>query len=379
MTLTACDQQPSSNNASGTATNESTDILVGEYGSTSGPTATFGQTTHNGLLIAVKERNDAGGIKGRKIKLISYDNQGKSDETKNAVQRLINSDKVVAVIGEVASGQSLVAAPIAQNAGIPMISPSSTNPAVTQVGNMIFRVCFIDPDQGYGAAKFAFDHLKARKAAILFDQKQAYSTGLRDNFRQAFTKMGGTITTEQAYTGGNPDFSAQLATIKESASDVVFIPGYYTDVGNIARQARQRADIQIPLLGGDGWESPKLGELGGESMNNCYYSNHYAPEDPRPESVAFVKAYKEAYNEDANALGALGYDSGKLLFDAMDRAASLSGADLAKAIAETKNFPGVTGSITINAQRNASKPMVIIEMKDGKPVYVTTINPPGAD
>ncbi len=349
-------------------------IKVGAYLSLTGAQATFGQTTKAGIELAVKQKNAAGGVKGRPIEVVIYDNQGKTQETGTVVTRLITRDKVTAILGEVASTQSLAAAPICQAKGIPMISPSSTNPRVTQVGDMIFRVCYIDPDQGYAIAKFAHDNLKLMRGAILFDQKQAYSTGLAQNIKQAFTAMGGTITTEQAYAGGSADFSAQLANIKESNPQIIFVPGYYNEVGSIAKQAREKG-ITVPLIGGDGWESPKLAELGGDAVNGCYYSNHYAPEDQRPESVKFVAAYKAAYNEEPGALAALGYDAALVLFDAMERSPSLDGKDLAKAIAATKNFPGATGATTINEHRNATKPMVIIEMKAGKPVYLATINP----
>jgi branched-chain amino acid transport system substrate-binding protein len=256
-----------------------------------------------------------------------------------------------------------------------MISPSSTNPRVTQIGDMIFRVCFIDPDQGYAMAKFAYDNLKARKAAIMVDQKQAYSTGLGENVREWFTKFGGKIVSQQQYAGGSADFSAQLNNIKPTEPDVVFLTGYYNEVGSIIRQAR-RAGLNAPFIGGDGWESPELGNLGGDAINGNYYTNHYAPEDTRPESVKFVTEYKQQFNELPGGLTALGYDSAMLLFDAIERANSLDGKAIAKAISETKNFPGVTGSITIDKDRNAKKPLVVIEMQKGQPVYKATIDPP---
>lgn len=354
---------------------ESQTIKVGAYLSLTGEQATFGKTTENGIRLAVKQQNEKGGVLGKPIELIVYDNQGKTQETGTVVTRLVTSDRAVAVLGEVASTQSLAAAPICQEYGVPMISPSSTNPKVTQVGDMIFRVCFIDPDQGYAGAKFAIDHLKAKKAAILFDQKQAYSSGLAENFRDWFIKLGGQVTTEQAYTGGSADFSAQLTNIRDTQPDVVYIPGYYNEVGTIAKQARDRG-ITVPLLGGDGWESPKLTEIGGAAIEGCYYSNHYAPEDDRPESQAYVKAYREAYGEETGALAALGYDAAMLLFDAIGRAGTTSGKELASAIAQTKGFKGVTGVITIDEHRNASKPIVVVQIKNGEDVFVTSIDPP---
>ncbi len=370
-----CGVLPGCDGGSASSSAESGTILVGAYLSLTGPEATFGTTSRDGMKLAETHRNAAGGVMGKQVSIKVLDNQSKTAETGTVVTRLINSDHVVAVLGEVASAQSLAAAPICQQAGVPMISPSSTNPQVTQIGDMIFRVCFIDPEQGYAMAKFAYDDKGCRNIAVLFDQKQAYSVGLKETFEQAFIKLGGQITTTQSYSGGDTDFSAQLTSIRETKPDAVFIPGYYTEVGSIANQAR-RLGITVPLMGGDGWESPKLAEIGGAAIEGCYYSNHYAPEDDRPESKYFVEAYQKEYNTMPGALAALGYDSAMLLFDAMERAQSLDGRALADAIAATKGFKGVTGTITINEKRNADKSMVIIEMKGGEPVYVTTIDPP---
>lgn len=385
LAIFACEQKKpststqSSDNDGGANTSESSSpIKVGAYLSMTGAQATFGKTTEAGIKLAVQQKNAAGGIMGRQVQLIVYDNQGKTQETGTVVTRLITNDKVVAVLGEVASTQSLAAAPICQSNGVPMISPSSTNPKVTQVGDMIFRVCFIDPDQGYAGARFAVDTLKAGKAAILYDQKQAYSTGLATNFKEWFVKLGGQIATEQAYAGGSTDFAAQINTIKQAAPDVIYVPGYYTDVGTIAKQMRERG-VTAPLLGGDGWESPELAKIGGQAIEGAYFSNHYDPRDQRPESIEFVRMYKEAYGEDPGALAALGYDSAVILFDAIERAdGSTKGKDLAAALAATKGFKGVTGTITMDANRNASKPMVIVQVKDGAYQFVSTINPPTA-
>jgi branched-chain amino acid transport system substrate-binding protein len=292
-----------------------------------------------------------------------------------AVTRLINQDKVVAVLGEVASSLSIAGGRVAQQYGVPMISPSSTNPQVTQIGDMIFRVCFIDPYQGYVGAKFARENLKAQKVAILYDQAQAYSKGLKDDFSKSFTQLGGSIATEQAYTGGDQDFSAQLTSIRATRPDVIYVPGYYTDVGNIALQAR-KLGIKAPLLGGDGWDSAKLGEIGGAAIEGSYYSNHYSPEEQRPAVQEFVKKYQARFGAVPDGLAALGYDAAKILFDAMQRAPSLGGKDLARAIAETRNFQAVTGVISIDDKRNARKQAVIVQMKGGKPSYVATVPPP---
>lgn len=372
--LAGCDKKPAGGASAG-GDDSKQPIKVGVYLSLTGPTATFGQTTEAGIKLAVKQKNAAGGVKGRPLELKVYDNQGKTQETGTVVTRLVTADKVVAVIGEVASTQSLAAAPICQQYGIPMISPSSTNPQVTEIGDMIFRVCIIDPEQGYAGAKFAVDHLKAKTAALLIDQKQAYSTGLGENFKESFIKMGGKIVSEQAYASGAADFSAQLTSIKGANPDVIYVPGYYTEAGSVAKQAR-RLGISAPLLGGDGWESSKLAEIGGAEIDGSFYTNHYDPADTSPNSRKFVADYKKEYGQPPAALTALGYDSILVLADALERAPTTSGKELAKALSQTKNVPGATGSITIDAKRNAKKPLVIIEMKKGVPTYLMSIDPP---
>ena len=349
-------------------------VAIGHYGSMSGSEATFGQSTARGIRLAVKEVNAAGGIKGKLVELKSYDDRGSSQEAGTAVTRLITSDKVVAILGENASSLSLAGGRIAQQYGVPMISPSSTNPAVTQLGDKIFRVCFLDPFQGWVEARFAREFLKAPTAAILSDQAQAYSKGLAEYFKAAYTGMGGSITTEQAYTGGDQDFSAQVTSIRETNPGVVLVPGYYTDAGNIAIQAR-KLGLTAPLLGGDGWESPQLAAIGKDAVEGSYYSCHYAVQESRPDVRKFVAEFESAYGEKPDSLGALGYDAAQLLFDAMRRAPSWDGATLAKAIAETKDFAGITGRITIDPERNAKKSAVVVQMKSGVPVAVTTIEP----
>jgi branched-chain amino acid transport system substrate-binding protein len=352
------------------------EILVGHYGSMTGPEATFGQSTDNGIRLAVEELNAAGGINGRQVKLITYDDKGDVKEAGSAVTRLVSRDNVVAVLGEVASGLSLAGAPVCQENQVPMISPSSTNPRVTKVGVMIFRVCFIDPFQGYVCAKFARDPmgLNATKAAILYDQAAPYSVGLAQEFDKAFTALGGTVTTQQTYSAGDSDFTAQLTTIRGTEPDVVFVPGYYTDVGNIALQ-KDKLGIKAPMLGGDGWDSVQLTEIAGKTIEGSCFSNHYSRDDPAPRVQNFVTKYKERFGSAPDGLAALGYDAAMLLFDAMQRAESLEGAQLAKAISDTRDFAGVTGTISINADRDAVKPAVILRMVDGKPTYVTTIEP----
>jgi branched-chain amino acid transport system substrate-binding protein len=352
-------------------------ILIGHYGSLTGSEATFGQSTSNGIRLAIKEFNAAGGLNGRKVELKEYDTRGDAGEAKLAVERLVKQDKVSAVIGEVASRLSLAGGPVAQEAGVPMITPSSTNPKVTAIGDYVFRVCFIDPFQGFAGAKFAREDLKAETAAVLVDQAQAYAVGLAQEFAKNFEGKGGKIVTEQTYTSGAQDFTAQLTSIRSSKADVIYIPGYYTDVGNIALQAR-KLGITAPLLGGDGWDSSELANIAGDAIEGSYYTNHYAPDQPDARIKAFIEAYRTDFGgQTPDGLAALGYDAAKLLFDAMKRGKSIKGPDLRDAIAATKAFPGVTGEITINAQRDATKSAVVVEMAGDppKPTYVTTIKP----
>jgi branched-chain amino acid transport system substrate-binding protein len=353
---------------------ESNEIVIGEFGSLTGTTATFGISTRNGIDMAIDEINKAGGLLGKQVRVIVEDDQGKPEEAQTVVTKLITSDKVIAVLGEVASSRTLAAAPVAQENGIPMISPSSTNPKVTEIGDYIFRVCFIDPFQGFVMAKFASNTLKIKKAAILRDIKNDYSVGLANVFIENFKMMGGTIVADESYSEGDTDFSAQLTSLKAKNPEAIFVPGYYTEVGLVARQAK-KLGLNVPLLGGDGWDSPKLTEIGGVDINGSYFSNHYSVEDPNPAIQKFVADYKARFNEVPDALAGLGYDSAKVLFDAIQRANSVEPAKIRDAIAATKDYPGMTGQITIDAQRNAVKPAVVLQVKDGKLQYVETINP----
>lgn len=354
--------------------NDTGPIRVGYYGDLSGRTSNFGQSTKNGVMMAADEINKAGGINGRKIEILSEDDEGRPEKAATVATKLIDQDKVVALLGEVASGNSLAAAPKAQAAHVPMISPSSTNPAVTRVGDYIFRVCFIDPFQGEVMAKFAANTLHAKKAAIMEDFNSPYSRGLTEFFESSFTKLGGQVITKQSYTQGDRDYKGQLTSIRSAGPDVIYVPGYYGEVGVIAKQAKQLGITQ-PLLGGDGWDAPQLFQLGGDALNGDYISNHYSVEDPSPAIQKFVGDYKARYSIVPDALAALGYDAMRVLGDALKRAGTTNGPKLRDAIAATKDFPGVTGVITINAERNAVKPAVVLKLQDGKYVYQETIKP----
>jgi branched-chain amino acid transport system substrate-binding protein len=353
------------------------EILVGEFASITGQTATFGQSSHAGTTLAIDEINSSGGVLGKKIKLVSEDDQSKAEDATAAVQKLINRDRVVALLGEVASSRSRAGGPIAQQAKVPMISPASTNEEVTKIGDYIFRICFIDPFQGEAMASFAMKTLHAKRAAILQDTKQDYSIGLATSFRETIRKNGGDIVSEQAYSSGDKDFRAALTSIRASNPEVIFIPGYYGEVSLIVRQARELG-ITCPLVGGDGWDSPELTKGAEKDFNNTYFSNHFSTEDPDPAVQGFIKKYKAKYNNaDPDAMAALGYDAANILADAIKRAGGTDSKKLRDAIAATKDFAGVTGSITIDKDRNASKPLTILQIVEGKYHFAQRISAAG--
>lgn len=350
------------------------EILIGEYSAMTGTTATFGQSTHRGLMMAVDEINAAGGVLGKTIRLLTEDTQSKPEEAATAVTKLITRDGVKAVIGEVSSSRSLAAAPICQANGVPMVSNASTNPEVTKKGDYIFRVCYIDPFQGEVMARFAYNTLGIRKAAILKDIKNDYSIGLAQYFEETFVKLGGQIVATQAYSEGDIDFKAQLTALKAADPEAVIVPGYYTEAALIVKQARE-LNMTVPFIGGDGWDSAKLVEIGGQAMNNTYFSTAYTADDPDSVVQNFVTKYTSRYNEKPDAFAALGYDAGLILFDAIKRAGSTDGPKLRDALKATRDFRGVTGSITIDDDRNARKPIVVIAVVDGKMTYKETIQP----
>jgi branched-chain amino acid transport system substrate-binding protein len=364
--------------AAGCAKSSATDpdeIRIGHYASLTGSEATFGQSTDNGIRLAVEAVNQSGGLHGKKLRLITYDDRGDTKEAATAVTRLIHRDQVAAVLGEVASGLSLAAAPVCQENGIPMVTPSSVAPEITAVGDCIFRVCFTNRFQAYACAKFTRQQLKAQTAAILYDQKLPYSVGLADEFEKQFAEMGGRISSRLSYQQGDQDFSAQLTSIRSSQPDIVFVPGYYTDVANIAVQAR-KLGIRVPLVGGDGWDSAKLAEIAGEAIEGAYFCTHYSQQDPRPRVQDFLRNYRQQFGTAPDAMAALGFDAASILCAAIEKAPSQSGADIAAALAASKNFDGVTGRISIDRDRNAVKPAVILEMKHGVPTLAATIDPP---
>ena len=347
-------------------------IRIGHFASLTGDTATFGRSTDNGIRMQIDEVNGRGGVLGRPLELVTEDDRSVTEEARTAAQKLLQRDQVVALLGEVASSRSLAAAPEAQRARVPMISPASTNPRVTEVGDYVFRACFIDPFQGAVMAKFAGETLGAKRVAILFDFKQDYSVGLADFFRKTFQSMGGEIVADERYTSGDIEFRAQLTKIRATHPDAIFVPGYYTEAGLIAKQARELG-ITAPLLGGDGWDSTRTLEIGGAAVEGNFFSNHYAADSDSPLVQAFVKKYRAKYGEVPDAMAVLGYDAAGILVDALGRAGTTEGPKLRDAIAATKDYAGVSGTITMDAQRNARKDAVVIEIKDGGFRYKQTV------
>ena len=381
----ACDRDAggdgNGNGGGGRTASTTGDILIGHFASMTGDTATFGVSADEGIQLAKDEINAAGGVLGRKIKVITEDDRSLADEAKTTVQKLINRDHVVALLGEIASSRSIAGAPIAQDERIPMLSPGSTNPKVTEIGDYIFRACFIDPFQGTAVANFALNELKFKRFAVLYAINSDYSVGLSEYFKAAVKKAGGQIVADVTYTEkSDVDFKGQLTKIRDANPDAIFVPGYYTEAGLICQQARELG-IKVPLMGGDGWDSDQLVAIGKKAVEGCYFANHYAAEEERPEVQKFVQAYRARYkNPDGSpktpdAMAILGYDAMRLLADAIKRANSTEGPKIRDALAATRDFPGASGTITIDENRNAKKPIVILKVTNGQFKYVARTNP----
>ncbi|WP_374214158.1 ABC transporter substrate-binding protein [Candidatus Desulfosporosinus nitrosoreducens] len=367
--------------ASGGSGDSNTPIKVGGNLELTGGTAMFGQAAQNAINLAFEQQNAKGGVLGRQIVLDAADNKSDAGESTSAVTKLVTQDKVVAVIGSMTSSVTLAAVPVVTDNKIPMISPSGTNskltvdPATNQVRPWIFRACFIDPFQGQVAANFAINNLKAKAAAIIIDQKSDYSKGLADAFKTNFQKGNGQIVgTEQYVAGSDKDFRPILTRIKAENPDMVWVPGYYQEVGLIVKQARELG-MKMPFMGGDGWDDPQLFNIGGnDALNNTYYVDHVATDDPG--MATFVKDYKAKFNSEPNAMAALGYDAANLLIKAIEDAKSTDPEKIRTALENMKGFNGVGGEITIDPKtHNPLKSAVIKENKDGKSVFLTRVAP----
>lgn len=355
-------------------------IKIGHYASLTGGTATFGTQVDNGVKLAVEEINASGGLLGKQIELLTADTKSEKNDAISAVEKLLSRDKVVALIGEVASTRSLAGAPIADREKIPMLSPASTNEQVTLDKNgatrpYVFRICFIDNFQGTAMAKFARENLKVTRVAIITDNKQDYSTGLSKSFRETFTALGGQIVAEQSYESDDKDFKAQLTDVKAKNPEAIFCSGYYGEVSLMAPQARALG-ITVPFLGGDGWDSPVLTE--GEAktaLEGSYFSNHYSEQDTSPVVRDFIGRFQKKFNEVPGAMSALGYDAMYIIAKVIKDGGKADAETIRAGLDKLKDYPGVTGMITIDEKHNAKKPLIVLQIKDGKFTYNSTVAP----
>jgi branched-chain amino acid transport system substrate-binding protein len=348
-------------------------VTVGAFLSLSGGQSTFGGDTREGIELAADEVNASGGVKGKKVRVLYEDDKSNPQEASNKVRELIDRDKVVAVLGEVASSRSLAGGLVANTKHVPMITPSSTAVEVTQGRDYVFRACFTDDMQGRAGAEFAVKTLGKKKVAILFVAQDAYSSGLAASFREAVKKLGADIVADKGYQMGETNFTTYLSEIKAANPEIVYVPNYYTDMVPIARQAHALGMPGSMFLGGDGWDSEELTKGAAAELEGAYFTNHYAPDVPWPNSQAFVKSYRAKYHRDPSSLTAQGFDAARLLFDAMNRAPALTPEAIKTAIASTKGFQGATGTITIDASHNAQKPLVVVQVKAGKFTYHSTV------
>lgn len=365
------------------ADNKVGDVLkIGANLEMTGTNASFGKSASNGAKLALKEVNAKGGVLGgKKLELVVADNKSEVAEAANAMQKLITSDKVIASIAPIASSSVIAGAEINQKYKVLGISPTASNPAVTvdpktgKTREYLFRAAFIDPFQGSVMANFASRSLNAKTAALYIENSSDYAKGLGKFFQEQFTKNGGTIVAQEAYLQKDTDFKATLTKIKAQNPDVVFVPGYYQEVGLIIKQAREMG-ITAPFLGGDGWDSAKLPEIAGQdALNNAFFSNHYSPDDSSEAVKAFVANYKKEYNETPDAFAALAYDATMMVVEAIKRANSADTTKIREELEKTKDYAAVSGKITLNATHDAVKSAVIVAFKEGKQIFKEKVNP----
>jgi len=357
----SCSQQPA-------------DINIGVYLSLTGTTDLYGISANNGFDMALEEINSAGGLLGKKVNFIVIDDSSRSYYALKAVEKLIIEHKVVAILGEVVSSRSLAAAPYCQDKEIPMVTPSSTHPEVTNIGDFIFRTCFIDPFQGEIMASFCYERLKIKKVAMLLDLKNEYSMNLGRFFNDKFGNLGGRICVTEFYSEGDKEFASQIRKIKLNLPQAIFMPGYFNEVGLFAIQAR-KAGIKVPIVGTDGWSSPHLLEIAGKELEGGYFSDHFATETESPLVENFVNKYSNKYNLVPDANAALAYDAAMVLFNAIKRAGKAEPFLIRDALAATIDFPGIVGPITIDENRNAVKPAVIMKITNNDLKYVDSVKP----
>lgn len=355
------------------AQNKKSEIRIGVVSQLTGATATFGQENANGIRLAYEKLPKD---KQAYLKLFIEDDKSEAIESTNATRKLLSVNKVSVMIGAPTSSLALASAPIVQEAQIPFITPTATNERVTTVGDYITRACFTDNFQGVVMAKFAINTLKAKRGLVLTEITSDYSKGLAKAFTDEFLKLGGTLATKEelTYSAKDTDFQSILRKVKRAKPDFIFIPGYYVEVGHILKQARAQ-EINVPFLGGDGWDSPKLFEIAGSAAKGSYISNHFAPDDESPVVQAFVKEYKAKYGSNPGSFAALGYDSLGILVNAIEKAKSPSPKDIRDALVATKDYKGITGSISFDKNRNPQKSAVVLEANESGFKYHSRVNP----
>lgn len=356
-------------------------IKVGANLEMTGGSASYGISSKNAIELAFKEINEKGGINGKQLELVVADNKSEAAEATNAMQKLVSQDNVVAVIGPNLSSSVIAASAINNSAKVLDIAPMATNPYVTvdqasgKTKDFNYRTCFIDPFQGTVMAKFATAELGVGNAAILIDNSSDYAKGLAQFFKENFVKEGGAVTAEESYLQKDTDFKATLTKIKATNPDFLYVPGYYQEVGLIVKQARELG-MNMPIAGGDGWDSAKMPEIAGAAaLNNTYFSSLYSPEDSSDINKNFVAAYEKAYGQKPDVFAALSYDSALLVAEAIKNAGSTEPAKISEAMAKINGFSGVSGSVTFDDKHNPVKSAVILEYKDGAQSLKTKINP----
>ncbi|KZL93257.1 ABC transporter substrate-binding protein [Clostridium magnum] len=351
---------------------DSNEIQIGAVLPLSGDIAALGQSSKNALQLLEEQVNSKGGVLGKKVKFIIEDDENKPANSANVAQKLI-TQKVVGIVGSYSSKCSIAMGPVVNSAKLPMITGTSTNPKVTEAGEYVFRACFIDPFQGTVIAKFASEDLKAKTAAVLYDVGNDYSKGLAEFFQDGFKKAGGNVVGVETYANGDQDFNAQLTKIKALNPDVLVLPDMYSNVGLITKQARALG-IKSVFLGGDGWDSPDLFKIGGDSVNGSYFANHFSPDDTAPAVVQFNKDYKAKFNSTPDATSGLTYDAGSLLIKAIEKAGSTE-PDKIKDAMKSLSVDVVSGKVSFDEKRNPVKSAVMIKVEDGKQTFVKKVNP----
>ena len=347
----------------------SNEIVVGASFELTGNVANYGKSTLSGLKMAFDEVNKAGGIDGKKLRIVESDNKSEPSEAGNSVTKLVTQDKVIAVVGPATSGCVAASTPITTANKVPLIAPCATAPNITvengKVKEFVFRSCFIDPFQGRVMAEFADKNLKVKNVAILYDASSDYSKGLAEVFTKTMEEKGGKIVAKEAFLAKDLDFKSALTKIKSTNPEAIYIPGYYEEVAKIIKQTRELG-LNVPLLGCDGWDSPKLVEIGGpEALNNTYFSSAYSAQDKEPSVQKFIAGYKAMYNKEPDVFCMQGYNAGLILADAIKRAGTADGTKLAAAIAATKDLSVASGKLTYDADHNPITSAIIIELKDG--------------